>query len=194
MARYKPYDLNQGKMIALSYADQVVPGSFEYALDDIVENHLDLSVFDKRYRNDQTGRLAYDPKVMLKIVLYGYYKGLISSRDLEEACRRNVVFMALSADTRPHWTTIAGFVRELDKEIVELFCEVLLYCNELGLIGKEHFAIDGCKLPSNASKQWSGTLEELRDKQKKMEAAVGHHATRPRGAGSHHLPTHRTKG
>jgi len=172
MARYKPYDLKQGKMIALSYADQIVPGSFEYALDDIVENHLDLRVFDKRYRNDQTGRLAYDPKVMLKIVLYGYYKGLISSRDLEEACRRNVVFMALSADTRPHWTTIAGFVRELDKEIVELFCEVLLYCNELGLIGKEHFAIDGCKLPSNASKQWSGTLEELRDKQKKMEAAV----------------------
>jgi len=121
MARYKSYDLQQGKMIALSYADQIVPGSFEYAPDDIVENHLDLSIFDTRYRNDQTGRLAYDPKVMLKIVLYGYYKGLISSRDLEEGCRRNVVFMALSADTRPHFTTIAGFVRELDKEIVELF-------------------------------------------------------------------------
>jgi transposase len=172
MARYKPYDLKQAKMIPLSYADQIVPGSFEYALDNIVEEHLDLGVFDRRYRNDQTGRLAYDPKVMLKIVLYGYYKGLISSRDLEEACRRNVVFMALSADTRPHFTTIAGFITELDKEIVELFCEVLLYCDELGLIGKEHFAIDGCKLPSNASKQWSGTLQELKEKQEKMEAAV----------------------
>jgi len=49
---------------------------------------------------------------------------------------------------------------------------VLLYCDALGLIGKEHFAIDGCKLPSNASKQWSGTLKELKDKQQKMEAAV----------------------
>jgi transposase len=172
MARYKPYDLHQGKMIPLSYADQIVPGSFEYALDDIVERQLDLSVFDKRYRNDHAGRLAYDPKVMLKIVLYGYYKGLISSRDLEEACRRNVVFMALSADTRPHFTTIAGFIAELENEIVELFCAVLLYCDELGLIGKEHFAIDGCKLASNASKQWSGTHEELRDKQKKMEEAA----------------------
>ena len=172
MARYKPYDLQQGKMIALSYADQVMPGSFEYALDEIVEKYLDLSLFDKRYRNDDTGRRAYDPKVMLKIVFYGYYKGLISSRDLEEACRRNVVFMALSADTRPHFTTIAGFITELEKEIIELFGQVLMYCDELGLIGKEHFAIDGCKLPSNASKQWSGTLEELRDKQKKMEAAV----------------------
>jgi transposase len=172
MARYKPYDLKQAKMIPLSYADQIVPGSFEYALDDIVERHLDLSSFDRRYRNDETGRRAYDPKVMLKIVLYGYYKGLISSRDLEEACRRNVVFMALSADTRPHFTTIAGFITELEHEIVELFCAVLLYCEELGLIGKEHFAIDGCKLPSNASKQWSGTLEELRDKQQKMERAA----------------------
>ena len=172
MARYKPYDLKQAKMIALSYADQIVRGSFEYALDNIVEEHLDLSAFDKRYRNDQTGRLAYDPKVMLKIVLYGYYKGLVSSRDLEDACRRNVVFMALSADTRPHFTTIAGFITELENDIVGLFCAVLLYCDELGLIGKEHFAVDGCKLPSNASKQWSGTLEELGDKQKKMEQAA----------------------
>jgi hypothetical protein len=65
--------------------------------------------------------------------------------------------MALSADTRPHFTTIAGFVAELEGEIVQLFRDVLLYGEELGLIGKEHFAIDGCKLPSNASKQWSGT-------------------------------------
>jgi transposase len=169
MARYKPYDLKQDKFIAVSYADQIVRGSFEYALNEIVEEHLDLSVFEQRYGNDDTGRLAYDPKVLLKIVLYGYSKGMVSSRKLAEACRRNVVFMALSADTRPHFTTIAWFVRELEKEIVALFRDVLLYCEELGLIGKEHFAIDGCKLPSNASKQWSGTHAELRERQTKME-------------------------
>jgi transposase len=174
MARYKPYDLKQGKMIALSYADQIVPGSFEYALDDIVENHLDLSIFDKRYRNDRTGRLAYDPKVMLKIVLYGYYKGLISSRDLEEACRRNVVFMALSADTRPHFTTIAEFISSTDREIIRLFLKVLMTCHEMGLIGKEMFTVDGCKMPSNASKEWSGTIEELTKKKEKMEKLLRH--------------------
>ncbi len=169
MARYKAYNLKQDKLIAVSYADQVLAGSFEYALNEMVEEHLDLSVFEGRYRNDRTGRLAYDPKVMLKIVLYGYSKGLVSSRKLEEACRRNVVFMALSADTRPHFTTIAGFVSELTNEVVELFRDVLLYCEELGLLGKEHFAIDGCKLSSNASKEWSGTDEELAQRQKKME-------------------------
>jgi transposase len=172
MARYKPYDLKQAKFIPVSYSDQIVPGSFEHALNEIVEQHLDLSVFEQRYRNDDTGRLAYDPKVLLKIVLYGYYKGIVSSRKLAEACCRNVVFMALSADTRPHFTTIAAFVSELEDMIVVLFRDVLLYCEELGLIGKEHFAIDGCKLPSNASKQWSGTHEELRERQEKMEKAA----------------------
>ncbi|MBI3389968.1 MAG: IS1182 family transposase [Deltaproteobacteria bacterium] len=172
MARYKPYNLKQDKFIAVSYADQIVAGSFEHALNEIVEEHLDLAVFEQRYRNDDTGCLAYDPKVLLKIVLYGYSKGIVSSRKLAEACRRNVVFMALSADTRPHFTTIAGFVRELEQAIVSLFRDVLLYCEELGLLGKEHFAVDGCKLPSNASKQWSGTHEELRDRQEKMETAA----------------------
>ena len=70
MARYKPYDLNQTKMIPLSYADQVVEGSFEHALNEIVEEHPDLTVFDKRYANDATGRPAYDPRILLKVVLY----------------------------------------------------------------------------------------------------------------------------
>src|SRR5690606_13634114 len=100
----------------------------------------DLSVFDARYANDETGRLAYDPKILLKVVLYGYYKGIISSRRLAEACRRNIVFMALSADTRPHFTTLASFVSELDREIVSLFRDVLLYASELDLIGKQLFA------------------------------------------------------
>jgi transposase len=156
-------------MIPLSYADQIVEGSFEYALNEIVEEHLDLSVFEHRYRNDETGRSAYDPRVLLKVVLYGYYRGIVSSRRIAEACRRNVVFMALSADSRPHFTTIAAFVSQLEHEIVSLFGDVLLYASELGLIGKEHFAIDGCKLPSNASKKWSGTHKELEEKRQKLE-------------------------
>ena len=82
MARYKAYDLNQAKMIPLIYADQVVEGSFEHALNEIVEEHLDMSEFDKRYSNDETGRPAYDPRILLKVVLYGYYKGIIFSRML----------------------------------------------------------------------------------------------------------------
>ena len=84
MARYKHYDLNQTKMIPLSYADQIIERSFE-------------------------------------------------------------------------------FLSRLEHEIVSLFGAVLLYASALGPIGKEHFAIDGCKLPSNASKKWSGTHKEPED-------------------------------
>ena len=89
MARYKAYDLKQTKMIALSYADQLVEGSFEHALNELVENHLDLRPFEARYANDETGRPAYDPRLLLKVVLYGYYKGVLSSRAVAVKDRLN---------------------------------------------------------------------------------------------------------
>lgn len=172
MARYKSYDANQVTLIPVSFPDQILAGSFEYALNEIVDQHIDMGVFEKRYKNDETGCLAYDPAVLLKIVLFGYYKGMISSRRLAEACERNVQFKALTADSQPHFTTIADFIASMDQEIVGVFRDVLMYADALGLIGKEAFAIDGCKLPSNASKEWSGTHDELKTKQQKYEAAA----------------------
>ena len=172
MARYKPYDVDQGKFIPVSFDRQILPGTFEYVVNELVEHHIDLSLFAQRYHNDETGRLAYDPAVLLKIVVFGYYKGLISSRRIADACQHNVVFMALSADTRPHFTTIADFVAQMHREIAGVFTDVLIYANGLGLLGKDTFAIDGCKLPSNASKQWSGTHKDLRKKQQKLEQAA----------------------
>lgn len=172
MARYQPYDVNQDKFIPVSFRDQILPGSFEHVLNEIVDQHIDLTLFASRYANDETGRLAYDPAVLLKIVLYGYYKGIVSSRKLAEACERHVVFMALTADTRPHFTTIADFIAQMHREVAGVFTDVLMYASELNLIGRDTFAIDGCKLPSNAAKQWSGTHQELRKKQKKLQAAA----------------------
>lgn len=80
--------------------------------------------------------------------------------------------MALSADTQPHFTTIADFISTANEEVIRLFLEVLMVCDEMGLIGKEMFAVDGCKMPSNASKEWSGTKEELQRKKERMEKAV----------------------
>jgi transposase len=146
MARYQPYDVSQDKFIPVSFRDQILPGSFEYSLNEIVDEHIDLTVFEARYANDATGRLAYDPAVLLKIVLYGYYKGIVSSRKLAEACERHVVFMALSADTRPHFTTIADFIAQMHQEVAGVFTDVLLYASELNLIGQDTFAIDGWML------------------------------------------------
>jgi transposase len=172
MARYKDYDYHQAKMIPIAFKDQILPDTFEYTLSYLIDHELDLSIFDDRYRNDETGRPAYDPALLLKIVLYGYSRGIVSSRQIERCCRENVIFMALSADTQPHFTTIAEFISRMEAEIVALFRNVLLICDAQGLIGREMFAIDGCKLASNASKEWSGTKAELTEKKRKLKRAI----------------------
>lgn len=172
MPRYKPDLSGQSQLVPVDFAKQVLPGTFEYALAHLIDHKLDCSAFDARYCNDETGATAYDPRVLLKVVLLGYSRGLISSRRMEAACRENVVFMALSGGEMPHFTTLASFVAENHAAIVALFREVLVVCNDAGLIGHEHFAIDGVKLPSNASKQWSGRRVDFEKKLAKCEAAA----------------------
>src|SRR3990170_1124268 len=145
MARYKNYSYDQHKLLPIRYCEQILPGTFEYTLHHTIDE-IDLSGFDARYRNDDTGAPAYDPRVLLKIILFAYSRGVMSSRRIEQLCRENVVMMALSADTQAHWTTIAEFVASSGEHIVRLFQEVLRVCDSMGLLGKELFAIDGLKL------------------------------------------------
>ena len=72
MARYKEYDYSQGKFIPIHFDRQILPGTFEYSLHYLIDNEIDLSLFDLRYRNDETGAPAYDPAILLKIILYAY--------------------------------------------------------------------------------------------------------------------------
>jgi len=182
MARFKPYDYGQMKLIPVSFKEQILPGTFEYTLNHLIDHEIDLTVFEHRYQNEETGAPAYDPAILLKIILYAYSRGVTASRRIERLCRENVVFMALSADSAPHFSTIADFIARLDAEIVSVFRDVLLVCDELGLIGREMFAIDGVKLPSNASKGWSGTRADFAKKVAKMERAVRYLVRRHREA------------
>ncbi len=172
MPRFKPYDTRQNLLLPINLAEQLVPGSFEYTLNYLVDHEIDTSIFHDHYHNDETGRLAYDPAMLLKIVLFAYSRGITSSRRIAKACHENVVFMALSADSQPHFTTIADFISRMHKPVGQLFIQVLMICDQLGLIGKDMFAIDGRKMSSNASKEWSGTHSELKGKKKKLEKAV----------------------
>jgi transposase len=170
--RYKPDQSRQSQLVPIEFEKQILPGTFEHALVHLIDHKLDCAAFDVRYRNDETGAAAYDPRVLLKIVLLGYSRGLISSRRIEAACRENVVFMAVAGGEMPHFTTLAGFVSKNETAIVALFREVLMVCNDLRLIGHEHFAIDGVKLPSNAAKEWSGRRADFEKKLAKCEAAA----------------------
>lgn len=175
MPKFIPYDYNQSSMVVINYQDQLQPGTFEHAIHHLIDKRLDLSIFYPNYQNDDVGRPAYDPSVLLKIILFAYSKGITTSREIEWCCNTNIIFKALSCDSVPHYTTIASFVSGHSAEIAELFEQVLLICHEQGLLGNELFAIDGCKMPSNASKEWSGTFKELEQKRNKIKHQIQHH-------------------
>ncbi|MBN2769200.1 MAG: IS1182 family transposase, partial [Spirochaetes bacterium] len=160
------------ELIPVSFDEQIIPGTFEHTLSFLIDHKLDLSIFEEKYNNDSTGAPAYNPKIMLKIILYCYSRGVFSSRDIEYYCRTNIIVKALSANTVPHFTSIADFVSSMKKEIYPVFLNILMVCDEMGLIGGEMFALDGCKFSSNASKEWSGTFKELRKKKEKIEKLV----------------------
>jgi transposase len=172
MPRYKAYDYDQLVMLPISLEHQLEPGTLEYTLNELVENKLDLSVFKGRYQNDDTGATAINPKILLKVILFAYSRGMISSRQIERACGENILFMALSCGYRPDHSTIAHFVSSMQKEIESIFSNILLVCAELDLLGGTHFSLDGVKLSSNAAKEWSGTFKELEKKRDKLQGKL----------------------
>ena len=124
------------KLLPVVFEEQVLPGSFAHALIYLLDV-VELSAFEARYRNEEGGASAYHPRVLLKIVLLAYSRGVVHSRQIEALCRRDVQFMAVSGDTRPQFSTIAGFVSKSSEQIAVLFSEVLLVCSMQGLIGRE---------------------------------------------------------
>ena len=185
MPRFIDYNHDQMKMLAVSYDKQILPGTFESSLVYLIDQKLDVTIFHPRYKNDDGGRPAYDPAILLKIILLAYSRGVTGSRRIERLCRENVLFMAISADSQPNFTTLAEFISSSNSEIATLFQQVLMICDQEGLIGKELFAIDGCKLPSNAAKEWSGTHDELTKKKVKIDQAVNYILEKHRHADTH---------
>lgn len=173
MAHYKPVDYSP-RFLPVVLEQQLQPGSFEHALNYLIDTDMtaEVAAFDRHYRNDKTGATAYAPAMLLKVILFAYSRGLVSSRDIERACREHVTFMALSGDSQPHFTTIASFIRLLSEDIKSIFARILWLCDRQGLIGRQMFAIDGVKLPSNASKHRSGTRADFERQAAKLEAAV----------------------
>jgi transposase len=171
MARYKDVDTGL-KFVAVDLSRQLLPGTFEHALSYLIDQELDLSHFDAHYNNDARGSTAYPPAMLLKVVLFAYSQGIVSSRAIERACREHVTFMALSGDSAPHFTTIAEFVSGREQDIKHVFAAVIMLCLNQGLIGQEMFAIDGVKLPSNAGKAKSGKRADFQRQLVKFEAAA----------------------
>lgn len=180
MAKFKPCNEDQMVMLPISLPNQLVPGTLEHTISELVDKHMDLSVFDARYNNDETGATAIHPKILLKVILLAYTKGMISSRQIERACQENIIFIALSYGYAPDHSTIAQFVSSMQSEIQSIFSNILLVCEGLNLLDGTHFSLDGVKLSANVSKEWSGTFDELKHKrdklQEKLQRVIAEHA------------------
>ncbi len=94
MPRYKKYDYSQSQLLPVNFNEQILPGTLDYTIHCVVDNKINLSRLEKRFRNEETGAPAYDPRILLKIGLMAYSRGVVSSRRIERLCRENVIFNA----------------------------------------------------------------------------------------------------
>ena len=172
MANFKPDNIGQREFLTVDYLEVIGTKTFEYSLYRLLEREDMLSEFISKYKNEHNGRKAYPPAMLLRVIILAYYRGITSSRVIASLCKTDLKFMAMAGGEKPHFTTFSNLVSRYPEAIADVFQKVLMVCDDSGLIGKEHFAIDGCKLPSDASKQWSGTHEELEKKAKKMREAA----------------------
>jgi len=128
--------------MTVNLEEQLSPNTFEWAVDQLVDM-MDLSIFEKNYNNDQKGADAYPPSVLLKVILFCYNRGQVSSREIEKACKENIILKALAKDLEPGHSTIAAFISSNDEAMKKIFIQVLLQCADLGLINGEIFGLDG---------------------------------------------------
>jgi transposase len=112
---------------------------------------MDLSAFYADYCADGHGRPAYDPKMMVALLLHAYARGNRSSRGIERACCEDVAYRIVAANRVPDHSTIAEFRKRHEAALSELFGEVLLLCREAGLVKVGVIAVDGTKVHANAS-------------------------------------------
>jgi transposase len=133
MGKFKHYDYAQTVMVPISLEKQLMPGTLEFAIHELIHRRVDTSIFESRYKNDEIGCSAYDPKILLKVVCFAYSRGIMSSRKIERACQENITFMALACGMVPDHSIIAAFISSMKDEIISIFKDILLVCAEQDL-------------------------------------------------------------
>ena len=114
---------------------------------------MDLELFYAAYRGDGRARPAYEPSMMVALILYAYARGVRSSRRIERACVEDVAYRVLAAQAKPDHATLARFVERHQNALAEVFGGVLGLCAQAGLVGVNVVAVDGSKVSANASRE-----------------------------------------
>ena len=121
---------------------------------------------------DGRGQAAYDPAMMVRVLLYGYCMGSYSSRKIQAKTYEDIGFRYLAADEHPDHSTLAEFRKRHLEALAGLFCQALQLCEKAGLVKLGHVAIDGSKIQGNASKHKAMSYERMSEAEKKLQAEV----------------------
>jgi len=173
MERYKSgTHRNQLSMELLDFESLIASDTPVRAIDAIVDR-LEVRQLGFAYgETKNVGRKPYDPSDMLKLYLYGYFNGVRSSRKLERECSRNVELMWLIGYLKPDFKTIADFRRNNQEPIQKAFLRFSMFCDALGLLGKEVVAIDGSKFRASNNSNAYWTKKKLADKREEYRKAA----------------------
>jgi transposase len=166
---FLPAERDQLYLMPPSLRDWLPDDHLAFFVLDVV-GELDLSIFYERYRTDGLGRAAYEPSVMVAVLLYPYCIGERSSRRIERRLSEDVAFRVLSANQVPDHATIARFLSNHEEAFSLLFTQVLSLCSAAGLVKLGVVALDGTKIAANASGQANLTRPDLEVKAKRIVA------------------------
>ena len=160
-------DRDQDYLMAPSLRDWLPEGDLAWFILDAVEQ-IDLGRFYAVYRNDGWGAAAYDPGMMVAVLLYAYCQGLRSSRRIARALERDVGFRVVAANQQPDFRTLCRFRAEHEERLKRLFGEVLRLCQEAGLVKLGVVALDGTKVAANAALAANRTYDTIEEEVRRM--------------------------
>jgi len=169
---YLSYDPEQRLLLPPDLREWLPEGHLALFISDVVDE-LDLSAIVRVYESgDGRGRPPYHPLMMVKLLVYGYCIGRVSSRKIEKATYEDVAFRVLACNQHPDHDSIAEFRKRHLQELAGMFVQVLRLCERAGLMKLGHVAIDGSKLRANASKHKAMSYERMCEKERQLTAEV----------------------
>lgn len=169
---FRSWDVDQSWLLPASLHEFVPAGHLAHLVRDTVREGLDLSAILGCYKEDR-GQPPYHPGMLVALLLYGYSRGIYSSRQLARACEERVDVMAVTGLNRPDFRTISDFRKRHLVALGDLFVQVLRLCQAAGLVKLGHVAVDGTKLKANAGRHKAMSYRRMVETEPKLDAEVG---------------------
>ena len=168
---YLPYEPDQPLLLPAALREWLPDDHLAYFISDVVEQ-LDLSEITARYERERRGGPPYHPKMMVKVLLYGYCVGVASSRRIAQRLHEDIAFRVLAANNTPDFRTISDFRKDHLEALSGLFLQVLELCQRAWFVKLGHVALDGTKVKANASKHHAMSYGRMKEKERQLASEV----------------------